>query len=257
MDAQPQSVTRPSAGDVPSTPWGLSLDQLLTALAPLRFLKLRFVLRAVTPLTLPTYKGSTFRGAFGVAFKQAVCVNESDRRACGSCSLRYGCPYPYVFDTPTSILGSRVRGHTAAPHPFVMVPPLEHKTDYEPGEQLATDLVLIGQQATQLLNYFVYVFEWMGRRTGLGKARGRFQVEEVQTLKRQGDWSTIYGRPALELRIPQEMLAIGDLMHMHPDLSGKRMAVRFVTPLSPGERRQFGQEARIRGAGPGFAQAVR
>ncbi len=230
MDAQSDHEMRPSAEEGRDRVASSSLDEVVTALAPLRFLKLRFVLKAVSPLVLPAYKGSTFRGAFGIAFKQAVCVNESSRRDCGSCSLRYGCPYPYVFDTPTSILGSTVRGHTAAPHPFVMLPPLEAKTHYEPGEHLATDLVLIGQQAVQLLSYFVYVFEWMGRRTGLGRGRGRFQVEEVRALAREGDWSTIYSRPALELRVPPETLEIGDLVRMHPDLSSERLAVRFVTP---------------------------
>ena len=48
-----------------------------------------FHLRATTELYLPPYKGSTLRGAFGIVFKETVCV--VDHRDCDRCILRFKC----------------------------------------------------------------------------------------------------------------------------------------------------------------------
>ena len=117
-------------------------------LPALKLLPLRFTLRARTPLQLPRYKGSTVRGGFGTAFKQTVCVVE--HRDCGRCLLRTTCAYPYVFDTPVPGDATRLRKYTAAPHPFVLLPPLEKKERYEPGECLHVGWTLIGKGAQYL-----------------------------------------------------------------------------------------------------------
>jgi len=44
-------------------------------LSHFRFAQFQFVLKAADCINLPTYKGSTFRGAFGHAFKKVVCVH--------------------------------------------------------------------------------------------------------------------------------------------------------------------------------------
>jgi hypothetical protein len=43
----------------------------------LKLAKYRFVIKPKSELLLPTYKGSTFRGGFGHAFKRAVCADTS------------------------------------------------------------------------------------------------------------------------------------------------------------------------------------
>ena len=53
-------------------------------------------------LRLPPYKGSTFRGAFGIAFKRAVCIVQHGD--CARCLVRAQCVYPYIFDTPVWIM---------------------------------------------------------------------------------------------------------------------------------------------------------
>ena len=40
-----------------------------------RFAQFQFTLKALDCINLPTYKGSTFRGVFGHAFKKIVCVH--------------------------------------------------------------------------------------------------------------------------------------------------------------------------------------
>ena len=93
------------------------------ALNAFSFLPVRLLLRALTPLYLPAYKGSTLRGAFGYAFKETVCVVE--HRDCARCLLRTRCAYPYVFDTPVPEGSTRMRKYPQAPHPFVLLPPLD------------------------------------------------------------------------------------------------------------------------------------
>src|SRR5260370_32607242 len=94
---------------------------LEAALSPFRFARYRIALRAVEPVTLPAYKGSTLRGAFACAFKRLVCVRP-DLTRCDPCPLLHDCAYPYVFETrpPPASPGT---GFPQYPRPFVLDPP--------------------------------------------------------------------------------------------------------------------------------------
>jgi hypothetical protein len=122
-----------------------------------------------TRALLPPYKGSTFRGVFGHALKRVVCALK--RQNCDACLLRKSCLYPAVFET------------AALPHPFVIEPPRDKKTEYAPGETFTCNLLLFGA-FNHKLPYFVYAFEQMGR-IGIGKklegGRGRYRLEEVRS----------------------------------------------------------------------------
>jgi hypothetical protein len=102
------------------------MKNVADGLLALKLLPLCITLRAQTPIQLPRYKGSTLRGGFGTVFKETVCVVEY--RDCTRCLLRTHCAYPYVFDTPIPNNTTRMRKYTMAPHPFVLLPPLENKT---------------------------------------------------------------------------------------------------------------------------------
>jgi len=109
-------------------------------LSHFRFAQFQFTLKALDCINLPTYKGSTFRGAFGHAFKKIVCVHpvrksreasnfaktilKSDpavgqrgiisngvnrEKICGTCMLKEKCVYSYVFETPPPSDTSRMR----------------------------------------------------------------------------------------------------------------------------------------------------
>jgi hypothetical protein len=75
-----------------------------------------FHIRALEPLILPVYKGSTLRGGFGHAFKRVVCAIKD--RECHDCLLREKCVYSYVFETPPPHDTKIMRKYKAAPHPF-------------------------------------------------------------------------------------------------------------------------------------------
>ena len=180
---------------------------MLDELAKVRFARFTFHLRAHTPLRLPAYKGSTLRGGFGISFKEAVCV--VGHRDCDRCILRSKCAYPYIFETPIPDGSRRMAHYEHAPHPFVIEPPLDRKTAYAAGDALEFGLVLIGR-AIDYLPYFIFAFEHLGHRNGIGKAiepdaqngtqngrtnshdRGKFSVEEVSASNGTGAGVPVY-----------------------------------------------------------------
>ena len=134
-----------------------------------------FEMKALDALQFPAYKGSTLRGAFGHAFKRVVCTLR--KNSCADCLLRQRCVYCYVFETPPPDNAEMMKKYTAAPHPFVILPPPEEKRLYKPGEGFSFCLTLIGK-ASEYLPYFIYTFNELGK-TGIGKDRGTYNLLKV------------------------------------------------------------------------------
>lgn len=78
-------------------------------------------LRARQSTSLPAFLGSTLRGAFGHALKEAVCL--MSHRDCSHCLVADRCIYPYLFETPVPADLPQFRGLQQAPHPFILAPP--------------------------------------------------------------------------------------------------------------------------------------
>ena len=53
-------------------------------------------IEATKPMAWPHFAGSSLRGAFGRALRQAACITGQDK--CGGCPLRNSCAYGVVFD---------------------------------------------------------------------------------------------------------------------------------------------------------------
>ncbi|PIE68205.1 MAG: CRISPR-associated protein Cas6 [Deltaproteobacteria bacterium] len=145
----------------------------------LKFGKYTFTCRLDAPAILPAYKGSTFRGVFGLALKKVVCALK--HQTCETCQLRKRCLYTQVFETALAVQppdGLRV---SVAPHPFVLQPSLSNRQAYPAGEALQCDLLLFGP-VNENFSYFVYAFDQMGR-IGIGRKingkRAGFTLETV------------------------------------------------------------------------------
>ena len=126
-------------------------------------------------MLLPSYKGSTLRGGFGHAFRRVVCAVRC--KECADCLLKEKCVYSYVFETPPSADTEVMRKYKAAPHPFVIEPPLEQQRNYGHGNEITFGLILIGR-AIDYLPYFIYAFDELGR-IGLGKGKAKFELGDV------------------------------------------------------------------------------
>lgn len=132
-------------------------------------------LKAKENLSLPPYKGSMIRGAFGIAFRK-VCCPFPDKN-CKECLLKSKCVYSYVFETPRPDNSKIMRLYENVPHPFIIEPPLDTKTRYDSEDSLSFNLILLGK-AIDFLPYFIYSFEQMAKK-GLGKGRGKLELLSV------------------------------------------------------------------------------
>ncbi|HZX49326.1 MAG TPA: CRISPR system precrRNA processing endoribonuclease RAMP protein Cas6 [Nitrospirota bacterium] len=207
----------------------------------IRYQKYKFTIEASEALALPDYKGSTFRGAFGNAFKRVVCALK--RNDCRDCLLKTRCVYAYVFETSppegTDIMG--MNKYEAVPHPFVIEPPVESKRAYNNGDILHFNLILVGK-GIDYLPYFIYTFEELGR-IGIGKGRGRYKFLSVK----DGD-EPVYSIEDKVLRntVSKELYVHEDFKP-DPDMysdSGLEdtITIRFLTPARIKHQRSLAVE---------------
>lgn len=194
--------------------------------AGLRLSRYRFELELQDVLTLPAYKGSVLRGAFGYAFRRTVCF-QPHVPTCEGCLLRDSCPYTYVFDTQPPPGSEVLSTHSDVPLPFVFEPPLHGKRCYEPGATLAFDLVLFGK-GIDYLAYFLVAFQKLGEM-GLGRERAPFRLARVSTATPEGQVAVFDGQGAL-LGSGGGAITAGNLQRQGDALPGDRLLVDYLTP---------------------------
>lgn len=156
----------------------------------LPLVRYQFELMATTPLSLPRYAGSTWRGAFGTALRRSVCLLQ--QATCEGCLLQTRCVYHRVFETPAGKEPLLARAKSA-PHPFIFHPLNSSGQQYAVGESLRIQLTLIGQTINDL-PYFIHSVQQMGLH-GLGQAKqGKFNLLQVWQEQQLGaeDWRPIY-----------------------------------------------------------------
>jgi CRISPR-associated endoribonuclease Cas6 len=134
-----------------------------------------------------------------------------------------------VFDTPVPAEATRLRKYTMAPHPFVLVPPVGKRSTYQPGETLTFGCTLIGK-GIDYVPYFIYTFERLGARHGLGKGRGRFTVESVRWLPPAAAPVVIYDGKEKMLHSTFRPLHVQELMLAAPPDAESSLTLRFLTP---------------------------
>jgi hypothetical protein len=172
---------------------------------------------------LPPYKGSTFRGAFGGALKRVVCALK--REECRGCLLASRCIYARTFELVQDNSRQKKR-LAAAPHPYVIEPPLFGATHFQPGETFDFTLLLFGE-ANDFLPYFVYAFESMGE-TGIGKKIGDRRARFVLTSVEQ-DGETIYEKGTGKL-LPTATKTLS-LASPEEDAQDCSITLKLLTPL--------------------------
>ncbi len=200
----------------------------------IEYRKLNLLIEAVDALSLPDYKGSTFRGAFGNAFKRVVCTLK--KVDCNDCILKTKCIYAYVFETSPinnhAIMG--MNKYYNIPHPFVIEPPQDTKRTYTPEEKLSLNLILIGK-ASDYLPYFIYTFEELGK-IGIGRRKGKYRL-----LKVDSEGKTTYSHQDKIIRnVGIERLYIPDYIDFtsqKPNMNESQqegitdIILRFLTPV--------------------------
>jgi hypothetical protein len=206
MDAHPLSCD--SARLVPSP-----------LVAGLTLGRYRLEFEAQDEVRFPAFAGSAWRGLFGHALKQIVCVTREP--TCDRCLLQRSCVYPYIFETPPPADSDRLRRYPAAPHPYVIRLSWGHRRAYSPGERVTLDVHLIGK-ANDHLPYVLHAFHVAGAH-GFGSERARLALLSVAQLSDRGDREVIYERGGALTARPPSTLSV-------PPLPA-RWQVQIETPL--------------------------
>ncbi len=135
---------------------------LTGVLSAFRLACFQFQLQLTEATEFPLYQGSTFHGAFGQALGR-IGTHFRDY---------FYNPRPPAHWTDTQ---------QAPPRPYVLIPPFDNKSHYQAGDTLNLGIILYGSA----IDYFLIVFaafEHLGEFMGLGKQRGRFQINSIQQL---------------------------------------------------------------------------
>ena len=138
-----------------------------------------------TVVNEPRFSGSAWRGAFGRALRQTVCVTRLD--SCGTCLLKASCAYSYLFETPIPSDALKMRRYPAAPHPFA----LQIHDATATGSPYVLGLNLFGHGN----RYLPYVIHAMAQAAaeGIGRRRTGLSLTAVQQAGTVTDeWRTIY-----------------------------------------------------------------
>ncbi|MEX5214305.1 MAG: CRISPR system precrRNA processing endoribonuclease RAMP protein Cas6 [Nitrospiraceae bacterium] len=197
---------------------------------PLAFGRFTISLVANAALPLPPYAGSMFRGAFGHALQRVVCVTRTYE--CAPCSLKERCVYPYVFETPPPPGTQVMRKYPAAPHPFVLEPPMGGRT-LAAGEPFELGLTLFGR-ALPWLPHFIFAVERMGQ-VGFGSRRVKASVLQADGWL-DGGSCRIYSADDRTLAATEACTQAASLPS-GPQVGGAdhrangRITLEFVTPV--------------------------
>jgi hypothetical protein len=184
------------------------------------FLKLRFRFTSEGDCTLPLFKGSMLRGAFGHALKKTVCVMGSGQ-PCNSCLLRPQCAYTRIFETFTEEEPPRpLKGLKTSPRPFV-IDDFEPQRTFRKGDSFKLDLTLFGR-ACEMYPYVIFAFLRAGEQ-GFGVRRHRFELRE--TLWFDKAWIPLYDGEKKSL----VQMATTQTIQPNGGLSSPLM-LRFLTP---------------------------
>lgn len=144
--------------------------------------RLRVDIRARSRVQLPSYKGSTFRGALGMALKGLCCATR--KPSCEECLLRLSCLYVYLFETKLSLEDPRDARYRNAPRPLVLRIDRDQPLTLGTGDVWTFGLTVVGR-AVKYLPFVVAALQRMGD-LGIGKGRGRFDLIRVTTLDGRG-----------------------------------------------------------------------
>ena len=154
----------------------------------------RITLVARESLDLPSYLGSTLRGAFGHAFRSVACPAPRGR----GCQVPSQCAYHLIFETSPPPDSAALRTQKEIPRPFVMARyqtlagqvNAQHRFAFLKGEELRFRFTLIGR-AQQYFPYFVVAPREVNT---IGRGRRAVELIRIDAL----DLAKLWRRLALD-----------------------------------------------------------
>jgi len=190
--------------------------------------ELKTVCKAETGIILPSYNGSTIRGAFFSALRHDFCLNKNIE-ACVRCPAAEVCPICRLVAT---VEWDSERG-VEIPRPFVLKPVIGGKTQFEAGETFSFGITLFGKSLS-LFPYAILAMQRMGE-IGMGNrklAPGRFILQKI-TIQNTftGEEHEIFSFPEKIVRVPDLAITNSHILSFSVELDPKRVFIEFITPL--------------------------
>ncbi len=153
---------------------------ILDSFASLEILSIEFELIVCQPVSLPSFLGTTLRGAFGQSLKLVAC-RLGVANCANYCTYEDFCPYDYLFETASKSAAKRLQKQQDTPNPYIVVPPPLQGTEtlkkFVEGDKLIFGIKLIGK-ACYYLPYVINSVKDMCK-TGLTVKRIPFELSQI------------------------------------------------------------------------------
>lgn len=193
---------------------------------------LLFTAQVTRTLGLDEHSGSALRGNLFEGVWRRFCTNK-EAVTCAECSLHQLCP---VSSLVAPLRDGSPRGRDI-PRPYILLPPLEGRRTFAPGETFTFGLTLFGQ-IIELLPYLLLVTSEL-ERAGLGRRmdenrgqRGMFQVQLIEAYQPlTGQREALYRAGKLQANAPTLSVRREDVVQRASTVSSERITLRFVTPM--------------------------
>jgi hypothetical protein len=196
-------------------------------LAAIKFGVWRFVLTAGNSGILPGYKGSTLRGAFGMALRRMSCGTRMDTD-CKQCRVSSNCIYAQTFESVNEpeTAGDKFLGcYGHIPHPFAFSDRSGGVRQYCSGDVLTFELLLIGPYIGMLPHYTAAIKE--AALIGLGNQK---KVRFVITSVTDNNGNEIYDPSTCRLDEGFVNSAVS-VKNVINGIDADEVKLEFITPL--------------------------
>ena len=211
-------------------------------LDPLQLSRYRFELEFSSRVELPPYKGFALRGAFGTSLKRLACTVEGEE--CRLCPFGQSCTYAAIFETlPPPVAGDAGK-YSSYPRPFVIRPPLTRQNNYDKGDYLSFEMILVGTSRA-LLPHVVAAFSALGE-VGFRDGQGRFTVAEVAVITGTGREETVYRGETFHSI--DDHFTYADLRGVEAEV--RELSLSFITPA------RLDLAGKLRDAPPTFKELI-
>ncbi len=185
-----------------------------------------FILETKEKMLLPAYKGSMFRGAFGISFRRTVCITHD--KTCDNCFLKDHCSYFSIFETEANELQLEIlRGVKKVPHPFIIQPPNDRKTHFEKGDRITVTVKIFGD-AVKFFPFFAFTFLQMGK-TGISVRRHKFSVKQIINVISDDEKISVYDEESGNLKTKYKPFDNRKLLETNRESNSVQL--KFLTPL--------------------------
>ena len=192
------------------------------------------------------YLGSAWRGVFGRALRNTVCVTRLP--ACDPCVLLRSCPYPFLFESRTPPGAKKLTRYPHTPGPYVLEPADPH-FDSEDDGTLNLGVTLFGP-ANDHLPYVVHALD-RAAQGGLTARRIPLEMVDVQAEaetpgpgaaegnvadddgpRTENGWTTVFEPGGRLSPVPASHPTL-------PALPPSSIRVRLLTPLRMKRQERF------------------